>query len=154
ALEAPLAGSTAVLPGHPGATSYHGQVPAGTLAVSAAASSGWVLTGQGGTVVTGRSSFGFATAYHVDRAGPVTLSYHPPAGHWIALGVQGLLWALALSALVSGLGRSRPGRGPSRPDLRAGEPVVPILIAPTGDGGRVPSLTRPAPAWRPRPVGS
>lgn len=133
ALVAPLAGSAAVLPGPTGGTSFAGPVPAGTVLFSATASRRWVLTDAGGQVVAPQTAFGFAHSYLVGQAGTARLGYRSSPLYLGALGVQGLLWVLALAGLA-GRGPLRSSRAgpPSRPTSRAGPTCRPASRAGPG----------------------
>lgn len=133
ALAAELAGSRPVLPGRAGASSYHGFVPAGTVAVSSTASSRWVLSGPGG-VAPARPAFDFASSYQVDRSGTMTLAYHTSPGYLAAIAGQGLLWALAVFALIG----SRRGGRPSSRTLPPGQPGAAVAV-PADEAPLVPS---------------
>lgn len=121
ALTAGLAGSKPVLPGPAGATSFHGRVPAGTIAFSSAASDRWVLRGPGGVVAPAQPAFGFAHSYRVDQSGPATLEYHTSGAYLAAIAGQGLLWVLAVAVLV----RSRRRRSSTRVARHRGRPGRP-----------------------------
>lgn len=127
ALSPDLAGSTPVLDGPAGATSYHGPVPAGTIALSAAASDRWVLSGPGGAVARARPAFGFANTYQLDRSGPATLEYHTSGAYLGAIAGQAVLWVLALAVLVRSRRRRRSApvtRRPRRPGSAGPDPEL------------------------------
>lgn len=119
ALNAPLAGSTPVLAGVPGAASFEGTLPAGTTYLSAS-SSRWVLTQAGGSTAASAPAYGVGTAYTVDQAGPATLSFDTPIWYLLAIGIEAALWVLTIAFLL-GWPRRWVGRGARR---KAPKPVA------------------------------
>ncbi len=119
-LSAPLAGSTPVLAGAPGASSFTGTLPAGTTYLSAG-SSRWALTQAGGSRASSALGFGFGQAYTVTEAGLATLAFETPPAYLIELGIEAALW-LSVVALLAGWrpigGRRAPARG--GPSTRGG----------------------------------
>jgi hypothetical protein len=106
AQNASMDGSRAILPNKENAATYTGDVPAGDLYVSEAASSQWSLQVNGRDVEQ-RSGFGWASTYVAPESGAARLHYRAPL--WVIsmqLAVT-LLWLLLFSVSV----RHRANRG-------------------------------------------
>lgn len=138
ALFAPLRGSPGVLPGSPPSPSYSGRLPRGTVAYAAPYTDRWVLTGQGGSPLASRPSFGWATAYRVPSAQRASLAFETPSGRGLAIALEVVLWIAAVAALVT----RRAGRSTRRRARRDGDAARDVLRS-------VPSAGRP-----PEPDGS
>ncbi len=95
-----LKGWTAVLPGSPGATQFSGRVPTGTVLAAVAPSDAWELVRPGGAVERSHTIFGYAASFDVARPGRVTLRFRGSWVHGLEIGVEFLLWLLAVGALV------------------------------------------------------
>jgi GT2 family glycosyltransferase len=122
-----LAGWRPVLAGSPGATSYRGPVPAGSVLSSYAPAGRWGLQ-VGGRQVPGRPALGFATQFRAP-GGAAVLSF--AGAPWVPLGVGAEVvgWLVLLGLLVAGIPRRHERRshravdGVSAPDA-AGTPAA------------------------------
>ena len=134
-----LGGSRPVLGTSHGPTSFAGPVPAGTVLLSEAPSPRWSLHVNGADAPR-EDAFGLANAFTVGNGGSATLSYHTAAVRRLALGVQALLWFVAI-------GWAWRARREER--VAAGQvPGGPAFPGP----GRIP-LIPPAPIGVASPVG-
>jgi GT2 family glycosyltransferase len=98
---APLAGAPSVLPGS-AAGGFKGPVPAGDLLISQTANGRWQLTAAGQPVKQSKA-FGWAMAFTIPGAGgPASLHYRTPVTRSLFIGVEGLLWLVALGATGQG----------------------------------------------------
>ena len=88
-----------VLRGKTGPASYRGTAPAGTVHVAESASPRWRLSVDGDTAAR-RSSFGWANAFEVEKAGAARLQFRTPLLRWLAIALQiafvGIAFRLAL----------------------------------------------------------
>jgi GT2 family glycosyltransferase len=103
-----VAGGKAVLPTAQSPLHFSGRLTAGDeVFFSQAASDGWSLKVAGRSSVR-RRGLGWANAYTVRGTGNATLEYHTSPVRYIEVGIEVLLWAAAIRALV-GRRRRRAG---------------------------------------------
>ncbi|MET0145968.1 MAG: glycosyltransferase [Ilumatobacteraceae bacterium] len=112
--------------------------PAGSINMGTPLDGAWELT-TGGAAVTGRASFGVATAYDLPAAGTVELAYRQPVSRTMLLVLQALLWVVVLVAAsrltVPARLRGRRGRDETLITLDAGPGIV-LPGAPAGGDDR------------------
>jgi hypothetical protein len=124
-----VAGSGAVLPAGDGSNRWQGELPPGTLFLSAPADNGWHLTVAGNSVAR-RPAFGWANAFAVDQAGPATLGFDTPLTRPLMVAVQAVLWVVtAIVAVGRGRRRDRGERQRHPAAHRAEEPPVIIELS-------------------------
>jgi len=126
-----LAGAKAMLPGSDGANAWTGEASAGTVFASAPADGGWELSVDG-TTMTRRPAFGWANAFTVDRAGAATLSFATPLSRLLLIGVQAVLWLVAVAVAVRRSRRQDSAQRRRHPAARAPE-ATPVIIELAGD---------------------
>jgi hypothetical protein len=94
-----LTGWRAVLGGDPGSTHVTGHVGAGTILDAVAPQGAWQMVGPGGRVQRSRVAFGYAASFKSTSPATVTVRFAGSWRHGLAVGVEVLLWVLALGAL-------------------------------------------------------
>ncbi|HLY82819.1 MAG TPA: hypothetical protein VKQ71_07530, partial [Acidimicrobiales bacterium] len=140
AQDAPLAGDPTVFSGT-GHDRFAGPVPGGDLLVSATRNRRWVLS-VSGRHASQRSAFGWAMAFSVpDPGGNATLRFHTPVTRGLALGLETLLWLVALAAAIAG--RRRAPRRPPEPAGSAGDAFADRRDPVIGEPSLVGALRRP-----------
>jgi hypothetical protein len=122
---ADLGASTAVLAAK-GTATWTGEVAPGDVFVSIRNEPGFSLTVDGKDVAK-RPAFGWAQAFTVPTAGQATLTYRTPLARRALVGLQALLWLIAVAVALRG-GRLLPSR------RAALVPVVPLAVGAALDG--------------------
>jgi hypothetical protein len=160
-----------VLPAHDG-VGYRGTVPAGFTLVHASSPGRWRLAVDGSSRAQ-RPAYGWAASFDTGRGGEAVLSYRTSIWYRLLLGLQALLWAGAIVAVLrmrfsaQGGGRAVPPPPPdddassARPGPPAPRAIGPVPQPPTieldtvtgparGPGRELVPVSRPAyPAPRP-----
>jgi hypothetical protein len=104
-----LTGASPLLEDQAGRTTFEGTVDAGvTVLHSAAAASGWEL------LIEGRAApetklFGWADGYQTESSGTAVLRYDTSISRYGVVGIQAVLWAVAIIAVFRMRRRGRIG---------------------------------------------